>query len=387
MKNGLSLFTSIGLVAMIGMVICCSNNVVPPNTVDKKDGDKERSIDVLRMIYAIAEEEEMKVMADLNMGGGMLYKKHTVDDVTAQYATYIPKFHKRYGEYASFWGWYINNELTLQPPLETEISGFWRAIWKSAVDECKKVAPESVVTISPFYIMDRDKHRGFDFLEPIEYEQWWAKTLSHTGIDILMLQDSGAEHLSFFSLEDRRPFFQAFKNACDQAGSELWLNVESGEIDADSWDEAVTMEQSKTQEWVYTPTEWLAQKLELAAEYGERIINWGYYPFMTPTASAGPFLFSVDGIEIPTNLRAESYSSYRQYYEGIKDRGIQPGSLTKPLMRGTLWWLPVMYEGWSEEAIEKTIREQIADQKALGFDMLWIVNAPANMEWAIGKEK
>ncbi len=387
MKKSQLLFRGIGLVAVIGLLVCCHYNVVPPNKADRKDSSGKKGIDVLRLIYAIAEEKEMTVIADLNMGGGMLYKQHSMNDVTARYASYIPEFHKRYGGYASFRGWYLNNELTLQPPLETEISGFWRAIWKFAVDECKRVAPESVVTISPFFIMDRDGHRGFHFLEPMEYEQWWAKTLSYTGIDILMLQDSGAEHLGFFTLEDRRPFFQAFKNACDQAGSELWLNVESGEIDAGSWGEAVTMEQSKKQKWVYTPTEWLAQKMELAAEYGERIINWGYYPFMTPTASIGPFLFSVDGIEIPTNLRAQSYLSYRQYYEDVKDRGVPSGSLTKPLIQGTLWWLPVMYEGWSEEAIEKAIREQIADQKALGFDILWIVNAPANMEWAIEKEK
>lgn len=387
MKKRQSFFAGMGLMVIIGMMICCSNNVVPPNVVGGKNGDKEQGIDVLRMIYAIAEEKDMKVIADLNMAGGALFDQYTVDYVTAQYKTYIPKFHKRYGEYASFWGWYINNELNPLKPGETEISGFWRAVWKSAVDECKKVAPESAVTISPFYIMDREKHRGFDFLEPVEYEQWWAKTLSETGIDILMLQDSGAEHLSFFTLEDRRPFFEAFKNACDQAGSELWLNVESGEIDADSWEDAVKMEQSKTQQWVYTPTEWLAQKLELAAQYGSRIVNWGYYPFMTPTASTGPFLFDVDGIEIPVDKRTESYSSYQQYYERIKDGGTPAGSLAKPLMQGTLWWLPVMYEGWSEEAIERAIREQITDQKALGFDMLWIVNAPANMEWAIGKEK
>jgi len=387
MKRKKALVATLGLLTIIGMTICCSNNVVAPNIVGKEGGDRKEGIDVLRMIYAIAEEKEMKVIADLNMGGGALFEQHTADYIADQYHLYVPKFYERYGEYNSFWGWYINNELNPLKPEETEISGFWRTVWKSAVDECKKVAPESMVTISPFYIMDKEKHRGFEFLKPIEYEQWWTKTLSYTGIDILMLQDSGAEHLGFFTLEDRRPFFEAFRNACDQAGSKLWLNVESGEIDASSWEEAVNMEQSKTQKWVYTPTEWLAKKLELAAEYGDHIINWGYYPFMTPTVGAGPFLFDVNGSEMPVDLRKESYLSYQRYYEEIKDRNVQGEALTKPLIRGTLWWLPVMYEGWSEEAIEKAIREQIEDQKALGFDMLWIVNAPGNMEWAIKNEQ
>lgn len=364
----------IGMFAAVLMTICCSNNVAAPNIVGKEEQPKKEGIDVLRMIYEIAEEKGMKVIADLNMGGGALFEQHTADYVATQYRAYIPKFYKRYGEYSSFWGWYINNELNPLKPEETEISGFWRAVWKSAVDECKRIAPESTVTISPFYIMDKEKYRGFEFLEPLQYEQWWAKTLAHTGIDVLMLQDSGAEHLGFFTLEDRRPFFEAFKNACDQAGSELWLNVESGEIDAGSWEEAVDMERNKTQKYVYTPTEWLAKKLELAAEYSDHIINWGYYPFMVPTVNPGPYLSN----DIAVSLRKMAYDSYREYYEHSAD---------KPLIKGTLWWLPVMYEGWSEDAIEKAIREQIEDQKAVGFDMLWIVNAPANMEWALAAEK
>ncbi|GGC30170.1 hypothetical protein GCM10011386_22720 [Parapedobacter defluvii] len=368
---------------VLGTTLCCSNEVAGPNVVGPKPAEENNTIDVLRMIYSIAEEKGMRVVADLNMGGGELFTQYTTDEVAAHYRTYIPRFHKRYGGYKSFWGWYINNELNPLKPEETEVSGFWRTVWKSAVDACKETAPESVVTISPFFIMDREKHRGFDFLEPLDYERWWAKTLAHTGIDILMLQDSGAEHLSFFSLEDRRPFFQAFKNACDQAGSELWLNVESGEVDANDWQEAVAAEREGTQNWVYTPTAWLAQKLELAAAYSTNIVNWGYYPFMVPTVNPGPYLSN----ELPASLRSDSYRSYKTYYEQVKDQPVESPEQTKPLMRGTLWWLPVMYEGWSEEALENAIREQIDEQAALGFDMLWIVNAPANMEWAIVAER
>ena len=372
-----------GAFAILLITVCCSNHVARPNIVGPTPEEGQPAIDVLRMIYSIAEEKGMRVVADLNMNGGELYKQYTPDEVAANYHLYVQQFYKRYGGYQSFWGWYINNELNPLKPDETEISGFWRTVWKSAVETCKEVAPESRVLISPFFIMDREKHRGFDFLDPIDYERWWANTLATTGIDILMLQDSGAEHLSFFTLEDRRPFFQAFKNACDQAGSEFWLNVESGQVDAHDWEEAVTAERTGTQHWVYTPTDWLAQKLELAAEYGTNIVNWGYYPYMVPAVSPGPYLSD----ELPVALRSESYQSYKAYYEQVKDQPVLSPLQTKPLMRGTLWWLPVTYEGWSEEALENVIRDQIDTQEALGFDILWIVNAPGNMEWVLNHEK
>ena len=62
----------------------------------------------------------------------------------------------------------------------------------------------SIVTISPFFLLDKDGLRGFEYLAPSEYEEWWGTTLSETGIDILMLQDSGEHRL--FSLTERAPF-------------------------------------------------------------------------------------------------------------------------------------------------------------------------------------
>ncbi len=51
-----------------------------------------------------------------------------------------------------------------------------------------------------------------------------------TGIDILMLQDSG-EHLAFFTIEQREPFFNSVAKACHNAGAQFWVNVETGEAD------------------------------------------------------------------------------------------------------------------------------------------------------------
>lgn len=379
----LPLIRSVFCLVSIALLPGCSNKFSAPNTVQSVDTNKEGGIDVLKMIYTIADEKGMRVISDLNMSGGELYTKYTADQVAAGYKTYISDFYQRYGKYKSFWGWYLNNELNPLKPDEVKISTFWRRIWKAAVDECKRVAPGTSVTISPFFIVDRDKHRGFDFVQPLEYEQWWTKTLSFTGIDVLMLQDSGAEHLSFFTTDDRRPFFQAFKNACDKSGSKLWLNVETGEVDARDWEDAVNMEKTNTQKWVYTKTDWLAEKLALAAEYGENIINWGYYPYMNPTASNGPWLSD----ETAAQTRLDNYNSYKAYYDNRVNQPQQAGALTQPLIKGTLWWLPVNYEGWSEVDLERAIRDQIENQTKVGFNMLWIINAPGNMQFAIDKSK
>ena len=59
---------------------------------------------------------------------------------------------------------------------------------------------------------------GFPRVSPTEYAAWWEETLRQTKIDVVMLQDSGAEHLGFFTLADREPFFAAMQTACRAAG-------------------------------------------------------------------------------------------------------------------------------------------------------------------------
>jgi hypothetical protein len=377
-KTILKILFYLPIIGATAQLSACSFDDPEPNIV--KPGTGTKSLDVLGLIYEVAEEKGMYVISDLNMNGGDLYQKHTAEYVVSQYKIFVQKYYNRYGKYNSFGGWYLDNELNPLKPDEVPISTFWREVWKAAVTECKKVAPESMVTISPFFLLDKNSYRGFEYLQPIEYEQWWSKTLSETGIDILMLQDSGAEHLSFFTIEERMPFFQAFKNACDQAGCKLWLNVETGQVDAKDWAEALLMEQTNTQKWVYTPTAWLVEKLRLAVEFGENIISWGFYPYMNPTTNlSGPY----PSDNTPTSVRKENYLSYKDYY----NEQIQvSGSSTKPIIKGTLWWLPTDNAGYSEEDLEEEIRFQIEKQAEIGFDILWIVNAPANMQQAVDNE-
>lgn len=349
-------------------------------------------VDVLEIIYSIADKKGMKVISDLNMDGGAWYGKISADEMAGKMKGYASLYHARYGMHKSFWGWYLNNEINPISTTEKGKSAFWRKVWKAAIDECHRIRPGSMVTVSPFFLLDKDglwgeHHPPAEWGEhhpPAEYEEWWAVTLAETGIDILMLQDSG-QHLGFFTLAEREPFFAAFARACERAGSKLWLNVETGQVDAADWPEAIAMEKSGPKKWEFTEMGWLAQKLELAARYGEGIINWGYYPFMNPDPMSAGICGKneVDGQKVAYNQQKEAYGAYKSYYEKqtLKDVGTEYNC--RPVMRGTLWWLPANYSGWTKERLEKGLEKVIKQQRAVGFDLLWLLNTPANMERAV----
>lgn len=329
--------------------------------------------DLMETIYSIADKRGMKVLSDINMGGGALHGKMDPKLITDSMRLYINSYSQRYGKHQSFWGWYLNHEINPIKVADKEQTAFWEAVWKGATDAAHSAKPGSVVTVSPFFLLDKESLRGFEYLQPQEYENWWASILKKTGIDILMLQDSGAEHLGFFTMDERRPFFQAFKNACDQAGSQFWLNVEAGEVDTKNWKEALEMERNHQRKWVFTPIERLKQKLKLASEYTNNIINWGYFPLMNPIQEQGPWpAGEVDGQEISFAGQQKAYKDYLNYYQQIK------GDKKAPRIRGTLWMLRNNYQGWSQADLTAALTRQIDAQKALGFDILWVINTPEN---------
>lgn len=332
--------------------------------------------DVLETIYAVADELDMKVMCDIDLRGGDLYQKKSVEELTRRSDEYIEAYHNKYGHHASFWGWYLNNEINPIENSDIDQSTFWRTIWKSIVTKTRQMDPETKVTISPFFLLDKESLRGFKYQEPGEYEEWWYKTMQETGIDILMLQDSGAEHLSFYTLDDRRPFFQAFANACKRAGKEFWLNVETGQVEAKDWAHALQMEKDFARAWAFTEIDWLKQKLELAAEYATGIVNWGYYPLMNPMDEHSPLTIQdIDGQEVDLSQRKSNYEAYKNYVRNVPET-VPDGLLTLPKLEGTLWFLPADVDVESKAELEKIVRQEIMNQKALGFTFLWICNTP-----------
>lgn len=261
--------------------------------------------DVLGMVHEIANEYGMQVIVDLPKDGW--YGKNTAEEMAGALTDYARQYHARYGKHSSFHGWYLNHEINPIAPEDAEQSAFWRKVWRETVSVCHELAPKSLVTISPFFLLDKDRKRGFVYQLPDEYAAWWGATLRETGIDVLMLQDSG-EHLAFFTLEDREPFWAAAARACRDAGAAFWLNVESGEADVRNWDEYLWLEAAGKVPWRFTPMPWLGQKLCRAARYADRIVNWGYFPYMDPDPRAG-------------KERADArsaYDAYKAWYDRVR---------------------------------------------------------------------
>jgi len=276
------------------------------NAVDNETAGKPH--DTLEMIFAVADAKGMKVIVDLPKGGW--YGKTLAEDMIAAIKDYIDRFHVRYGRHPSLWGWYLNHEINPIAPDDVEETAYWRTVWKATTQACHAKAPKSVVTISPFFLLDEPRRRGFVYLTPQQYADWWGETLAQTGIDIIMLQDSG-EHLAFFTIEQREPFFAAVADACHKAGAQFWVNVETGEADVKDWEQFLAQSAEKNVPWRFTPIDWLENKLALAARHGDNIINWGYYPFMDPTP-------------MPDNERKDTqqaYAAYKEYYERVKKAG------------------------------------------------------------------
>ncbi|HAZ62689.1 MAG TPA: hypothetical protein DCZ72_03630 [Armatimonadetes bacterium] len=320
--------------------------------------------DLLRVFHDEADRAGLGIWVDVLPGGGALAGETPLADAVRAMSTYVHSYAARYGRHASLRGWYINQELNPLRPGQEPDSSWWRGLWRRTVEEGKRARPGAEVMISPFFLLDEDGLRGFEWLAPEVYRTWWSETLGETGIDILAVQDSGAEHLSLSTIDDRRPMLSAFAQAARDHGRAPWVNVESGHHVADTWPAAVAAEFGGTARWESVPAEVFARKLDLAAELGAQVINWGYFPYQNPLAEDGPWLPSAD--------TAAAAAAYQEYVALAKARG--------PLFRATLWWLPGGWGAVEEGTVRRLVRQQIAAQRKLGVDILWLINTPHYFE-------
>ncbi len=246
-------------------------------------------------------ERKVQVIVDMGSTPGWY---HTLDAAKEKEVVggYIRELAKRCRGHPAFFAWYLPHEIYMT----------WDA-FRDYVDEvfpaltamCREAVPGIPVTISPFFILDKDKVFGdFPYCEPDEYQAYWTRLLERSKLDIVMLQDSG-EHFSYVTMAQRRPFFAAMANACRTSGSRLWGNVETAEFECPSIEEYVRrygrMHSARVKDapWRPVPIDRLEQKLRLAAEYAERLVAWGYYQYGRP--HLGPDA-------------AAWYEDYRQYY-------------------------------------------------------------------------
>jgi hypothetical protein len=198
---------------------------------------------------------------------------------------------RRYGTRKSFAGWYVPYEVYMFWDRQADLT---RTLYREVSQLCKNALNKPVM-ISPFFILDRAQNLGdFRWASPEEYEAFWTGILKQSSIDIVALQDSG-EHLSYYTLEDRRPFFAAMKGACDAAGKSFWANVETGELDVKSPEAYVERFGKKTGVndpklaafWRGVPATKLDGKLRFVSPFTATAITWGFQEFVRPSSNPG----------------------------------------------------------------------------------------------------
>lgn len=249
-------------------------------------GEEATSPDALRPLFNEADARGIELYLDTLQAPDWWTLPDAAPEI-ARASERIARLMDRYGRHPSFKGWYIPYELYM---FWEPTAGLIKQLYTEVAAACKQAAPAKPVLISPFFLLDQEGVLGdFRWATPAEYQAFWTTLLQAAPVDIVALQDSG-EHLSCYTLDQRRPFFQAMKNACDDAGKQFWANVESGELHVESLQDYTRrfglkthVNDPKTQDaWRGVPADVFHKKLALAGEYTPIAITWGYQQFLSP---------------------------------------------------------------------------------------------------------
>lgn len=256
--------------------------------------------DPLRQLLDLCQKRKVKVVLDAGTSGPW-WEPLVLAKELSICTNHIKAIGGHYGGHPAFYAWYLSQEIYMCWGGEAD---YINHLYPELVKQCKQSANLPVM-VSPFFILDRQKIFGdFRFNDPDEYRDYWKGLLKRSGIDIVLLQDSG-EHFSYVTIEQRQPFFEAMAQACQQSGAKLWGNVEVAEMLCDSPDEyarkygRVHPSKASGLPWRAVPMDRLKEKLDLAAQYSDRIVSWGYQEYCRPQLSP---------------VAAKWYQDYSVYY-------------------------------------------------------------------------
>ena len=93
---------------------------------------------------------------------------------------------------------------------------------------------------------------------------------------------------------------------------------------------------------------------------------------MDPSTDNSPLVVHGSGMDNVT--RQANYNAYLEYQKRVSST-IPTGMKVQPQIKGTLWWFPTDLGSLDGEELETAIRKEITNQKKLGFEYIWLVNA------------
>jgi formylglycine-generating enzyme required for sulfatase activity len=163
-------------------------------------------------------------------------------------------------QHPSFAGWYIPYEPWTAAYSAAEV-GRLRAFFQGIAAACQQVAGDWPLAISPFISEWRPS--------PCQVETLYRQLFDQSGIGIVLLQDSvGAQQWYDDIVPRAAPYFQAFQNACDATGVQLWANLESFQITNS----------------IFTACDAtrLRQQFDAATPFVERFVTFDFLHYMNP---------------------------------------------------------------------------------------------------------
>lgn len=269
--------------------------------------ESEADTAALRDLMDLCARRHVRVILDTGASSGAWYSTLDARQELEICGESVRRMGEEFGGHPAFFAWYVPHEIYM---CWGRMADYIDTLYPKLVEICKKAA-DAPVTISPFFILDRDKVFGdFRYNDPDEYRAYWTRLIRRSGFDIVMMQDSG-EHFSYVTNEMRRPFYEAMSGACRDGRARFWGNVECSEFECPSKEEYIRrygrIHHSKVKDapWRPVPIDRMRDKLRIAAEYCEDIVTWGYREYCQP--SLGP-------------AAAKWYDDYLAYYRGLRTK-------------------------------------------------------------------
>jgi len=195
------------------IIIRCGlrDRMVYPSKIIKREGND----DIARIFLKETEKRGMKLFWGLYDSGYYWLNGNWKKEVEINYKI-IDEVLELYGNYKSFFGWYMAQEVGKN---ELNIIDIYNHIGK----KCKDITPDKPILISPYYYSK--KVTGNDnFLTLDEHIKNWDIIFKNISgiVDICAFQDG-----TVYPITELRKWTEATRELCDKYNIKCWSNLET----------------------------------------------------------------------------------------------------------------------------------------------------------------
>ncbi|MCD6385135.1 DUF4434 domain-containing protein [Candidatus Sumerlaeota bacterium] len=248
-------------------------------------------VDILEKLLELASEFNFRVFVGLPnlIVDWMIAGEQELSNVIKTSKRVARELVKKYGNYTSFYGWYLPYELC-NVFVMRDSRGQKLPSWIGRLKEvCKEVAPDKPVAMAPYFTT---------ILQIEEFEALWDKIFRETGVDIVIMQD-GVGIYGEERIRELDAHFAILSNICARHRIDLWADSEVFR--------QISGIPINDEEWRAVPADFqrLRQQADILARYVSKIVIFCFQTYMSPI----------------TSERAEElYRDYKAYYISRKER-------------------------------------------------------------------